>query len=388
MTHDSNTGRLPRLAIIFFIACLAIISYFLYRIFNPFFTVLLWASVLTVVFSPLFKRILALVRGRRSLAAFITCILILNLIVLPVFAVGVLITEQSIALYQSLQENADALAAAAVKWQELEQRPGIQWLRHQAEKWFGVGSLDLQQYLREAASAVSRFLVGIGPSLLKNVGEWIFSFFLIFLTMFFLLRDGPQLIETIKSVSPLPDAIESVLFQKFEDVSIATFVGSLLTAIAQGAAASLLFWALGLPAPLFWGAVVSLVTLVPFVGAFLVWIPWSTYMLLAGRTMKGLLLLAIGGLVVSSIDNVLKPMIIKGRTDMHPILVFLSVLGGLQAFGFIGLLLGPLMVALFISLIQFYQTEFPDSLRHKRPSGGRETEAGKRKPADRSQEFE
>jgi predicted PurR-regulated permease PerM len=388
MTHGETTERLPRLAIIFFVACLVIIVFFLYRIFDPFFTSLLWASVLTVVFWPLFKRILALVRGRRSLASFITCILILILIVLPITAIGVLITQQSIALYQNLQGNADTLADAAAEWQELQNRPGIQWLRQQAEKWFGVGEFDLQQYLREAASAVSRFLVDIGPSLLRNVGEWIFSFFLIFITMFFLLRDGPQLIETFKSVSPLPDAIESELFQKFEDMSFATFFGSLLTAIAQGTAACLLFWALGLPAPLFWGAVVSLVALVPIVGAFLVWIPWSAYLLLAGQTTKGLLLLAIGGLVVSSIDNVLKPIIIKGRTDMHPILVFLSVLGGLQAFGFIGILLGPLMVALFISFIQFYQMEFPDTLRHKRPIAGQETVTWSKKPADRSQESE
>jgi predicted PurR-regulated permease PerM len=388
MTQDSTTERLPRLAIVIFVACLVIVAFFLYRIFNPFFTVLLWASVLTVVFSPLFKWILALVRGRRSLASFITCILILILIVLPITAIGVLITQQSIALYQNLQGNVDALADATAKWQELQNRPAVQWLVQQAEKWFGAGSFDLHQYLREAASAVSRFLVDAGPSLLRNVGAWIFSFFLIFITMFFLLRDGPQLIETIKSVSPLPDAIEAELFQKFEDVSFATFVGSLLTAMAQGTAASLLFWALGLPMPLFWGAVVSFVALVPMVGAFLVWLPWSAYLLLAGQTTKGLLLLAIGGLVVSSIDNVLKPIIIKGRTDMHPILVFLSVLGGLQAFGFIGILLGPLMVALFIPLIEFYKMEFPDALRHKRPIGVQETGNEGKRTADRGQKSE
>ena len=112
----------------------------------------------------------------------------------------------------------------------------------------------------------------------------------------------------------------------------------------------------------------SLASLVPIVGAFLIWLPWAAYLLLAGQTVRGIVLLAVGGLVVSSIDNVLKPLIIKGRTDMHPLLVFLSVLGGLQVFGFLGILLGPLLVALFVSFLNFYREEFQTTLRNKRPT--------------------
>jgi len=183
--------------------------------------------------------------------------------------------------------------------------------------------------------------------------------------MFFLLRDGPLLMHVVRASSPLPEAYLAEIMKKFQDVSYAAFFCSLLTAAVQGAAAFLLFLALGLPAPLFWGAIVSLVSLVPIVGGFLVWLPWSTYLLLAGQTGRGLLLLALGGLVVSSIDNVLKPVIIRGRTDMHPLLVFLSVLGGLQAFGFLGILMGPLVVALFISFLNFYRIEYHDTLRNK-----------------------
>jgi predicted PurR-regulated permease PerM len=365
MPKGNGAAGLSRLAIVFFVACFAGVLYFLYQVFRPFLTVLIWAIVLTVIFSPLFKAILARVRGRRTVAAVLTCILILLLIVLPLTSLGVLLTQQSIALYQSAQENAGSLADVTVQLQKLQSRPAVQRLMQMAEKWFGTTELDLEKLPREAASTVSRFLVDTGPVILKSVGEWISSFFLIFVTMFFLLRDGPRMMRVVKASSPLPDAIEKELFKKFQDVSFATFFGSLLTAVAQGVAACLLFWALGLPAPIFWGAVVSLVSLVPLVGAFLVWVPWSAYLLLAGHTARGLLLLAIGGLVVSSIDNVLKPIIIRGRTDMHPLLVFLSVLGGLQAFGFIGILLGPLMVALFLTFLNFYQLEFQDSLRLK-----------------------
>lgn len=368
MADDSAAGGLSRFATVFFILCFAVITYFLYRILAPFISTLIWATVLTVVFLPLFHRVLTSLRGRRTVAALITCILILLLIILPVTFLGVLITQQSIAIYQNIQENSGSMGDVAAKLHELQSRPAVQWLMLQAQKWLNAKELDLQQYLREAASVVSRFLVDKGPSLLKNVGSMIFSFFLIFIMMFFLLRDGPLLMRVVRDSSPLPEAYELELIKKFQDVSYAAVFGSLLTAMVQGAAACVLFFALGLPAPLFWGAIVSFASLVPIVGAFLVWLPWSAYLLLAGHTTRGILLLALGGLVVSSIDNVLKPMIIRGRTDMHPLLVFLSVLGGLQAFGFLGILLGPLVVALFISFLNFYRLEFHESLRHKKAS--------------------
>jgi predicted PurR-regulated permease PerM len=366
MSDDSTKPGLSRLATAVFAGCFIAITYFLYRILAPFLSALIWAVVLTVVFFPLFKFVLARLHGRRTAASSITCLLILLLIVLPVTFLGVLITQQSIALYQSIQGNAVFLGAVTERLQELQSRPAFQWLASQTQKWMGFGRVDVQAYLREALSNISRFLMDYGPSVLKGVGGLIFNFFLMLLTMFFLLRDGPALMAIIRSSSPLPEAYELEIFKKFEDVSYAIFYGSLLTAVAQGAAAFLLFLVLGLPAPLFWGAMISLVSLVPVVGAFLIGRPWAAYLLLAGQTVRGIVLLAVGGLVVSSIDNVLKPIIIKGRTDMHPLLVFLSVLGGLQVFGFLGVLLGPLLVALFVSFLHFYREEFQETLRRKK----------------------
>lgn len=370
MSNGPTTAGLSRLGIVFFVACFGAIVYVLYRIFAPYLTVLLCAGVLTLVFFPLFRMVLTRVRGRRTAAAFITCLLILLLIVLPVTFLGFLITQQSIALYQSIQNNPDVLSDATARLRELQSRPAVQWLAAQAQKWFGADRFDLDQYMREAAGVVSRFLVDKGPSLLKNVGGMIFSFFMIFISMFFLFRDGPLLMNVVSASSPLPEAYEKEIIRKFQDVSHAIFFGSLLTAVVQGFAACLLFLVLGLPAPLFWGAVVALVSLVPIVGALLVWLPWTLYLVLAGQTARGIVLLAVGALVVSSIDNVLKPLIIRGRTDMHPLLVFLSVLGGLQAFGFLGILLGPLAVALFVSFLNFYRLEFQDALPHKKSASG------------------
>ena len=365
MTNEPAPSNQSKLAIAFIVVCFGALLYFLYRIFAPFITVLIWAVVLTVVFSPLHSRILARLRGRRAFASFVTCMLILILIVLPMLSIGYLVTQQSIALYQSIRDNPDSLAQVNARLAELQKRPGIQRMLDFARRWLGIKEVNVQQYYRDVLSVISGFLLERGPEFIKDVGAMALHFLLIFITMYFLFRDGPRLVEFIRSANPLPKAYESELIRKFQDVSYATLFGSLLSAFANGAAATVLFLSLGLPAPLFWGAIVSLASLVPVVGAGLVWVPWGVFLLITGQTTRAIILLVVGILVVSSLDNVLKPMIIKGRTDMHPLLVFFSVLGGLNAFGFLGLLLGPLIVALFISFLNFYRYEFRHSLPEK-----------------------
>ncbi|HYK92319.1 MAG TPA: AI-2E family transporter [Acidobacteriota bacterium] len=366
MNEGPNVNGWSRFATGFFAACFLLTGYLLYLVFRSFFFILVWATVLTVVFHPLFGKILKWTRGRRTAAAFIACLVILILIVLPVTMLGILISQQSVALYHTIQSNiADSSGEAAAKLRAIQDRPWVQWVLSFGRSWFKAESIDLQGLGRQTISAVSRFIVEIAPSLLGGVGRLLYGFLMVFITMFFLFKDGPSIVEFVRSLSPLPMAYESEIIRKFEDVSYATFFGSLLTALVQGTAGALLFWALGIDSPLFWGALISFVSLVPVVGAFLVWVPVSSYLLLSGHNARGFLLLAIGGLVVSSIDNVLKPAIIRGRTDMHPLLVFLSVLGGLEAFGFLGVLLGPLVVAIFLSFLNFYRHRFSGQLEGK-----------------------
>jgi len=300
--------------------------------------------------------------GRRTIASLTTCLLILLLIVMPVTSLGILLSQQSVLFYHSLQANMEGTAnSTAERLREFESRPAVQWLIRQANRLSASEDTDLQGLAQQSLSAVSRFLVSRGPSLLAGVGEMIYGLLLIFITMFFLFRDGPAIMEVIKTSNPLPEAYRSEIVKKFQDVSFATFYGSLLTAMVQGSAAALLFWSLNIEPALLWGVITAFVSLVPLVGTFLVWIPMSAYLILTGATTRGLILLAVGGLVVSSIDNVLKPVIIQGHTDMHSLLVFLSVLGGMQAFGFLGILLGPLLAAIFLSLFHLYLEQHRES---------------------------
>ncbi len=363
MTASEPRG-LSRFALIFFIVCFLVTGYFLFLIFRPFFSILVWAAVLAVVFWPVFREVLRFCRGHRSLASLATCIIILLLIVLPISLLGVVVTQQSVSIYHALQSEVDSGEFAA-RLQRYEGQPVVRWAMAQLQRVIGSGQAEIEGSARQALGAVSRWLVARSPSVIAGVGGMVFSFFMIFITMFFLFRDGPGMIEAVKASNPLPAAYESEMLRKFEAVSYATFFGTLFTAVVQGVAAALLFLALGISAPVFWGAVVAFVSLVPIGGAFLVWIPMFVYLLLVGETTRAIILLAVGGLFVSSIDNFLKPMIIRGRTDMHPLLVFLSVLGGMNVFGFLGVLLGPLVVAIFLSFLNFYRLEYAEALRLK-----------------------
>jgi predicted PurR-regulated permease PerM len=359
---EDQDKKLSPFGMAFFAACFLVLGYLLYRVFNPFFSTLIWACALTVVFHPLFRVMLRISGERRTIASLTTCVLILILIVLPVTFLGILLSQQSVAFYQNLQANMEGTAnATAERLREFESQPIVQWFLRQANRLSASGPMDLQGLAQQALSAIARFVVSRGPSLLAGVGEMIYGLLLIFITMFFLFRDGPAVMEVIKASNPLPEAYRSEIIQKFQDVSFATFYGSLLTAMVQGGAAALLFWSLDIKPALLWGGITAFVSLVPLVGTFLVWIPMSAYLILTGATTRGLILLAVGGLVVSSIDNVLKPVIIQGHTDMHSLLVFLSVLGGMQAFGFLGILLGPLLVAIFLSFLHLYQEQHRQS---------------------------
>jgi predicted PurR-regulated permease PerM len=366
MSESPNPSGWSRFSSVFIAACFLLIGYLLYLVFRSFFSIFVWATVLTVVFNPLFEKILRGTRGRRTAAAFATCLLILILIILPVTLLGILLSQQSIALYHSLQSNMGNVSSeTSAKLQEFQSRPWVQWILGFSRSWFKVEKVDLSGLIQQILGAVSRFLVAGAPSLLAGFGGLLYGFLMAFITMFFLFKDGPAIMDFVRASSPLPAVYESEIIKTFEDVSYATFYGSILTALVQGTAGALLFWAFGINSPLFWGALIAFVSLVPMVGAFLIWVPMSCYLMLAGHTTRGILLLVIGGLIVSSIDNVLKPAIIRGRTDMHPLLVFLGVLGGLQAFGFLGVLLGPLVVAIFLSFLNFYKLRFSGHFQDK-----------------------
>ncbi|MEA2711307.1 MAG: hypothetical protein QOF78_3908, partial [Phycisphaerales bacterium] len=311
------------------LAVTAIVFYLCWMILAPFADVLMWAAILTIVFRPLHRKILARL-GSPGAAAGISCVLVIVMILLPVTLVTMMIARDAAAMAQQLQANKDRLLDPDAN------TPLGRTLRH-VDRYVDIDRVASQEYLasrmRELSGVVARGTLNLVGGL---VGAIVEIFFVIF-TMYYLFRDGERLWAAARDVIPLSRAETRQVVARTKDVIYASVYGSVMIAIVQGTLGGIAFWALGVPSPLLWGAVMTLFCMIPMAGSFLVWVPAAIYLLAVGHPMKALALTLWGALVISTIDNILRPKLVGERTHMHELIIFFSVLGGLQVFGMIGL---------------------------------------------------
>jgi predicted PurR-regulated permease PerM len=313
-----------------------------------------WAAVLATVFFPLQRRYVARLGGRRSLAALATMLTIIGLIVVPLFLVGVAVSREAVYLHDQITSGAIDLQAP------------LRFLRRMTPlasdylAGFGVDVDGLVQRLSTSAIAVSQFIasraLGIGQDVLRITA----LFFLMLYILFFLLRDGSQLVATLIRVLPLGDGRKRQLLAKFADVSLATIKGTLVVGVVQGAIGAILFWVLGIPAPVFWGSLMAVFSVLPAVGPGLIWLPAAVILLGMGQIVKGIVLIAAGVLVIGLVDNVLRPVLVGRDTQMPDYLVLLATLGGLAIFGVSGFVIGPVIAAFFLVVWEMFAQEFAE----------------------------
>jgi len=190
--------------------------------------------------------------------------------------------------------------------------------------------------------------------IIKGLSTFVIGFFFTLLSLYYLFKDGGRLFEKMKQVIPLPSKERDLLIRRFEEMVYATIYGGILIAVVQGLLGGLSFWILGLSSPVFWGTAMAFLSFIPVGGTALVWAPASVLLFIQEAYLKGIILLVIGIFGISMVDNLLRPLLISTRTKIHPLLLFFAVLGGIQVFGLIGLVAGPLIVTLFLSLIEIY----------------------------------
>jgi predicted PurR-regulated permease PerM len=354
--------NLQKFTTAFFLICFAAIAYGLYLIFKPFFVPIIWAVILSTTFYAWYERLCAKLRGRRGLGAFVMLVLLLMLLILPMLWILFMLAQQSVDLYHYLQTqvgNASDLKTSISGSKLFVDM--LEWLG----RWIDLGQVDLEAQMLKGLQFISSFLVEQSSNILGGLLSFIMDFLIMMVTMYYLFKDGPSIYKAIKEISPLSDEYEDMVVNQFRDVSQATLYGNVMTALSQGVAGSILFWSVGLSGSLLWGALMALLSFVPMVGSFLVWGPAGLYLLITGHVTKAMVVWIGGGVAVASLDNILKPMFIKGKADMHALLIFFSVFGGMGAFGFLGLVLGPLVVALFLTFLNLYRVEFKEVLAHK-----------------------
>jgi predicted PurR-regulated permease PerM len=316
----------------------------------PFFGAILWALVVTIAFAPIHDRLALMMPKRKNTVTLLTMMAVIALVIIPTFVVGSMMVEEALNTYNSLQNREidvgkvirDIEAAIPASWRTQLDRFGPTDINELQTRLSSVLTSGLQLFAREAVS----------------IGQGAFNFALtlgvmLYLT-FFLLRDGRHLTRKIGEVVPLRAEQRGALFAKFTTVIRATVKGSVIVAIVQGILGGFLFAFLDIRAALLWGVVMGLLALIPAVGTGLVWAPMGIYLLVTGSVWQGVTLLLFGFFVISMVDNVLRPILVGQDTRMPDYVVLISTLGGLSVMGINGLIVGPVIAAMFISAWEIF----------------------------------
>ncbi len=323
------------------ITATAVLLYVCYLLALPFLPALAWALALAVVALPIHRRIERLVKNT-NLAAGLSVFLVAVVVVAPIaFAVR--------------QITSEAVRSTQTVLQEIESGNWRVRLEHYPQAASVVRRLEEEANLRGAAEqAVNKIPALISDFLSGSI--WLGAEFLItFFALFFFFRDRQEFLRGIRHLVPLSDEETDEIFKRVNDTLYATLYGVVAVAAAQGTLAGLMFWMLGLPAPVLWGLVMSVLALLPFLGTWLIWIPAAVYLALEGSWVKSFILLGWGLSAVALIDNFLYPIIVGNRLRLHTLIIFISLVGGVGLFGAAGIVLGPLTLALTVALLDIWR---------------------------------
>ena len=344
----------------------------------PFASPILWAALAAIMFQPLYKWTLKKVRGKRNLAATLTLLMIFVLVLLPALWIGSLVVDQAVNLINTLREN--PIDLADVIETTLSLLPAS--LQHLANDngWTDVAVLQekLQQVLGESAGIIAQQAVSIGSGALG----FILSFGIGLYVLYFLLRDGSRIGETILHSAPLDRAIADRLADRFLGIVRAVIKGSGVVGLVQGALGGIMLAIAGVPSALLLGVLMAILAMIPAVGTALVWAPAGIWLILAGDVWQGIFVLAAGGIIIASVDNVLRPILVGRDTGIPDWIILVTTLGGISLAGFSGIVLGPLVAGLFLaswSILQEQRAEDEEAAERYRMRVGPD---GKALPQD------
>jgi len=339
----------------FFFIVLAVVSVVTYFIFQPFLVAIILASVLAIIFKRPYSFFLKKFGGRTGISALLTSIVAVLVFVIPFFLVITLVTNEILQAYGDNFETGKTTEAITAI---VDTVSGNRFMRV-----MGLSETMSEKSLGNSVQKIGQASISVLQGVYKGVAHFVFISFVVFFTLYYLLIEGGEVVKKIMRLSPLKDKHEKLLVDKFISISRATIKGTLVVAFIQGFIGGLAFAIAGVPSATLWGIIMVILSIVPIIGAFVVWLPVGIIMLALGHTWEGIFILAIGTFVISLIDNFLRPILVGKDTQMHPLMVFFATLGGVGIFGFLGFILGPIIVALFLSLWDIYAVEFKKQLK-------------------------
>lgn len=328
-----------------FLILLGLVTLAFIWILLPFSGAVFWGVVLAVVFAPVHGRLLSAVGGRPNTAALLTLFLIILMVILPVTLIAAALVDQALVLYALV--GSGELDFDLMLRRVLEGVPG--WANSLFDRYESTIMDTLQEKLSAGIAQASQLAAGYALNVGRNALNFLVSMTVMLYLLFFLFRDGRRISLRIKRAVPLDAQYKKPLFDNFVTVIRATVKGNVLVAAAQGALGGLIFWFLDVPGPVLWGVVMAFLSLLPAVGAAIVWGPVAIYFLFTGSVWQGAVLALYGVLVIGLVDNLLRPTLVGKDTKLPDYLVLLSTIGGMALFGLDGFVIGPVIAALFVA---------------------------------------
>jgi len=351
----SDRGRQTAAGRLFLLVLVVVISFVFLKMIRMFLMALLLAGIFASLAQPLYRRMVKLLRGRRRAAAVLVLTMLVLVVLVPLGGLLGLVTAEAIKV-----------GDAAVPWvQDKLANPDQITLWLQSLPFYDRIEPyrdDIMTRAGQAVGFVSRLIIGSLSAATGGTLNFLFMLVVMLYAMYFFLDQGGRLVDRILFYLPMEDAEERLLLEKFRSVTRATLKGTAVIGLLQGALAGVALAVAGVPSAMFWGALMVVLSVLPGIGIGLVWVPAAIVLVANGHTVEGVLLAAFCGLIVGSIDNVLRPRLVGKDTKLPDLLILLSTLGGVAMFGMLGLIIGPILAALFVTVWEIYGRVFADML--------------------------
>ncbi len=348
---EPSVSRSHAVTVAFF-ALFLFLLYQMARMLAVFSAALVWAGIIALALHPLYRKTVTLLRGRTGLAAAAMTLVTLLLLIGPALALLAVLVSQAVDLYQWASEGVRSGAAAEL-WNRLTSSVSQTILTHPL-----LADLDIKGTFVKGLGQISSSLASQVGSVLRNTALLVVNLLITLIALFFFFRSGEDYYRSVMDLLPFKHEQKQSIARKFHDTFSAVMNGIFLIALGQGCMTGIGFALFHVPFPVFWGFLAAFLALLPIGGAALVWVPGALFLLLTGATLQGIFL-AIWGLVLVSLpDNFLKPLLIGKKANLPTFFLFLGILGGLQVYGILGILFGPLIVTLLTAFIQIYREEY------------------------------
>jgi predicted PurR-regulated permease PerM len=331
-----------RISDLLFYAAVVLLAYLAYRLVEPFLVPLGWAAVFTVCFYPMHARFEE--RWGRTRAASLSTAIVTLVLIVPALLIATAFFQEAATAVSDLVN-----AMESGRFVRLE-RAG-RWIETNI---LGRPPTDLSTYLREIATRISGTIAEQATAVVKNLAIFIVSFVTMLFAVFFFFRDTRAIVDTIRRLLPFEEERREQILGQAHDLIFATIVSGLIVAAVQGLLGGVAFAVLGLGEPVFWGVMMAFFSLLPIVGAWVIWAPASIWLAITGHLTAGLILAGVGAGVVGLVDNFLRPALLAGRAELNGLLIFVGLLGGVTVFGLLGLVLGPVILATVAILFDAY----------------------------------